>query len=91
MDSLQGAVLLAGRMNTTNAHSALPAAPVVPQTAPAQARVRGSLARLLHRAADAVAPSAAFAGDRSTLAAGKGSGQTRWDASRCRPSPTTSA
>lgn len=56
MDALQISAILSNRMNTDEAHSALPNAPIVSDAASAWYRGRASLAGLLRRTADAVAP-----------------------------------
>jgi hypothetical protein len=71
MDLLQGVVVATHHTKLTRAHSALPDAPVVPyvEKRPRAPRTRRTLAAVLQRAADAVAPPArtggeAFAGGR---------------------------
>jgi hypothetical protein len=88
---LQMAAIVSARERNSYAHSALPDAPVVAETAPKAARSRAVVAALLHRVADIVAPRTSQTEARHTLAAGRGSALIRWDESPCRPSPTTSA
>jgi hypothetical protein len=88
MDPLQFAALTR-YLHNPEALSALPDAPVVPEPAPRWVRSRSVAAAVLRRVADVVAPAAAPAG--STLTAGRGNWQLRWDESPCRPSPTASA
>jgi hypothetical protein len=92
MDPLAFAVIATSRNNVGNlARSALPAAPTV---APAErvrlARSRYTLALALRRLADIAAPTAAadHAPARLTLSVDRRSGVSRWDESRCKPSPT---
>jgi hypothetical protein len=66
MDLLEMAAL-APYLHNETARSALPNAPVLPDGVARFARVRGVVARVLHRVADALAPEPAAA--RPTLAA----------------------
>jgi hypothetical protein len=95
MDSLLIALTLSGRANAQEAWSALPNAPVVTHVdrVPAFQRTRKAVVGALCHLADVVAPPlpVGHAPGRLTLSAGNESGGARWDESRCRPSPTTSA
>lgn len=91
MEPLQVVQLLAGRVDLSNALSALPDAPVVPYVEPLRRRTRRSLATVLRRTADILAPSGRMAPTRLTLSIGTGNGTggggAAWDASPCKPSP----
>jgi hypothetical protein len=69
MDPLQ---MIAARQDprVPLAHSARPDAPVVAHSAPAWSRSRGTIAALLRRAADAVAPTEFVPAARPTLSTG---------------------
>jgi hypothetical protein len=60
MDPLQTGVLVTTFLDSGDAFSALPDAPIVPAAdrSPVAARTRGALSGALHRLADAVAPAA---------------------------------
>jgi len=95
MDSLLIALTLSGRASAQEARSALPNAPVVTHvgSVPVVQRTRKAVGGALRHLADVVAPPLPVgnAPSRLRLSAGNGSGGARWDESRCRPSPTTSA
>jgi len=91
MEPLQVVQLLSGRVDLTNALSALPDAPTVPYVEPRSQRAPLWAAAVLRRAADVLAPSGRIAPNRLTLSVGTGtrtrSGGAAWDGSPCRPSP----